>query len=561
VALRLEGSLDRARLEAALQALIARHESLRTSFAIVDGEPVQRVAEQAMFEVSYEEAEEGKAEERIRAFLRPFDLGEAPLLRTAVLRLGEARHLLLFDMHHIVSDGISMSILVDEFVKLYAGEALEPLRLQYKDYAVWQREHYADSRAYEQLEAYWVDQFAGELPVLSLPADHPRPAVRSFEGGRVDVELDGELAAALRGLARESGATVYMVLLAAYSTLLARLGGQEEVIVGSPVAGRPHADLEGMLGMFVNTLALQTYPAGEKSFAAYLQEVRETAFEAFDHGDYPFEELVERVVRQRDTSRNPLFDAMLVLQNMDQAELELPALQLTPYPFDSDAAKFDLTLSVSEQENGMRCSWEFAAVLFERATIERWAGHFVELLRQVTRDPQMTLGSVSLLTATEQEQLLAQFNDTGAGVPMPHTTLHAMFEEQAAKTPERVAVVCGEDTLTYRELNERANRLARVVLSYGAGPESLVAVQCERSVDMAMGLLGVLKAGAAYLPISPQEPAERVQFLLENSGATVLLSSSAQETACPVLRLDDDCILSETPEDLASSVNPNNLAY
>ncbi|MFW5438909.1 non-ribosomal peptide synthetase, partial [Paenibacillus apiarius] len=498
----------------------------------------------------------------------PFDLDEAPLLRTTVVRLGEARHLLLFDMHHIVSDGTSISILVDEFVKLYAGEALEPLQLQYKDYAVWQREHYADSRAYEQLEAYWMDQFAGELPVLSLPADHPRPAVRSFEGGRVDVELDGELAAAVRELARTSGATVYMVLLAAYSTLLARLGGQEEVIVGSPVAGRPQAELEGMLGMFVNTLALRTYPAGEKRFAAYLQEVKQMALGAFEHGGYPFEELVERVARQRDTSRNPLFDAMLVLQNMDQAELELPELQLTSYPFDSNVAKFDLTLSVSEQENGMRCSWEFAAVLFERATIERWAGHFAELLRQITRDPQVTLGSVSLLTAAEQEQLLTQFhelgqfNDSGTTAALLRDmTLHALFEQQAAKTPERLAVVCGDDSMTYRELNERANRLARVVLRYGAGPESLVAVQCERSVDMAIALLAVLKAGAAYLPISPQEPAERLQFLLEDSGATLLLSSSAQEASCPVLGLDDGRIELESPENLAGYAKPNNLAY
>ncbi|WP_407873315.1 non-ribosomal peptide synthase/polyketide synthase [Paenibacillus melissococcoides] len=575
MALQLEGVLDRVRLEAALQALIARHESLRTSFAVVDGEPVQQVQDEWTFSVSYEEAKEEKAEEFIRAFLRPFDLSKAPLLRATVVRLEEARYLLLFDMHHIISDGMSISILVDEFAKLYTGEALEPLPLQYKDYAVWQGEHYAASRAYEQLEAYWVEQLAGELPVLSLPADHPRPAVRSFEGGRVDVELDGDLASAVRELARASGATVYMVLLAAYSALLARLGGQEEVIVGSPVAGRPHADLEGMLGMFVNTLALRTYPAGEKSFTAYLQEVKQTALDAFEHGDYPFEELVERVVRQRDTSRNPIFDAMLVLQNMDQAELELPELQLTSYPFDSNVAKFDLTLSVSEQENGMRCSWEYAAMLFERSTIERWAGHFAELLRQITRDPQVPLGSVSFLTAAEQEQLLTQCNeltqfnelgqlkDNGTDVELPRgMTLHAMFEEQAAKTPERLAVVCGDDALTYRELNERANRLARVVRRYGAGPESLVAVQCERSVNMAVALLAVLKAGAAYLPISPQDPTERLKFLLEDSGATLLLSGTMQgAVSCPVLGLDDGRIELESPENLASSANRNNLAY
>ncbi|WP_019419590.1 non-ribosomal peptide synthetase, partial [Paenibacillus sp. OSY-SE] len=546
VALQLEGTLDKVRLETALQALIGRHESLRTSFIVVDGEPVQQVEEEPAFRVFYEESEEEEAEKRIRAFICPFDLGQAPLLRTTVIRLGEERHLLLFDMHHIISDGMSMNIFIEEFMKLYAGEELEPLRLQYKDYAVWQRE-YTQMPAYHELEAYWLEQFAGELPVLSLPADHPRQVVRSFEGGQVDFELESELAAAVHELARASGATVYMVLLAVYSTLLSRLSGQEELIVGSPVAGRPHADLEGMLGMFVNTLALRMYPERKKSFAAYLQEVKQTALGAFEHGDYPFEELVEQVVRRRDTSRNPLFDAMLVLQNTEQVKLELPGVRLSSYPFDYSAAKFDLTLSASEHENGMRCSLEYGAMLFERETIERWANHFTELLRQVTTNPQVMLGSVSLLAAAEQEQLLVQFNDTKVTIS-EEASIPSLFELQVAKTPDRLAVVCAEQRLTYRELEEQANRVAQWLRAHGVTAEDRVGVLMNRSLQLFAGLLGILKAGAAYVPIDPILPEERMKGMIRDAGMQVMLTDASnlgavadlQETALRhVLCLDD----------------------
>ncbi|WP_140397831.1 non-ribosomal peptide synthetase, partial [Paenibacillus apiarius] len=546
VALQLEGTLDKVRLEAALQALIGRHESLRTSFIVMDGEPVQQVEEDPAFRVFYEESEEEEADNRIRAFIRPFELGQAPLLRTSVVRLGEERHLLLFDMHHIISDGMSMNIFIEEFMKLYAGEELEPLRLQYKDYAVWQRE-YTQMPAYHELEAYWLEQFAGELPVLSLPADYPRRVVRSFEGGQVDFELDSELAAAVRELARASGATVYMVLLAVYSTLLSHLSGQEELIVGSPVAGRPHADLEGMLGMFVNTLALRMYPARKKSFAAYLQEVKQTALGAFEHGDYPFEELVEQVVRGRDTSRNPLFDAMLVLQNTEQVKLELPGVRLSSYPFDYSAAKFDLTLSVSEHENGMNCSLEYGALLFERETIEQWANHFTELLRQVTSNPQVMLGNVSLLTAAEQERLLVQFNDTKVTIP-EEASIPSLFELQAAKTPDRPAVVCAERRLTYREMEEQANRIAQWLRAHGVTAEERVGVLMNRSPQLIAGLLGILKAGAAYVPIDSLLPEERMEGMIRDAGMQVMLTDSAQlgivaglqETALGhVLCLDD----------------------
>ncbi|WP_327195507.1 non-ribosomal peptide synthetase, partial [Paenibacillus alvei] len=563
-ALRLTGALDRQRLEAALQALIARHESLRTAFAAVDGEPMQRIIEAPGFTVMYEEARGAEAQAFIRRFLRPFDLGVAPLLRTTVVRLDETDHVLLFDMHHIISDGTSMNILVQELTKLYAGEELAPLRLQYKDYALWQQ-GYRQSAAYRKMESYWLSQFAGELPVLSLPTDAPRPVVRSFEGDRVEFELDSMLAEAVRGLARENGATVYMVLLAAYSALLGRLSGQEEVIVGTSIAGRSHADLQGMLGMFVNTLALRMNPSGEKSFSAYLQEVKQTALGALEHGDYPFEELVEQVVKQRDMSRNPLFDAMLVLQNTEQAELELAGLEWTPYPIESGAAKFDLTLSVSEHEQGMRCTLEYASKLFERTTIERWAGHFTELLRQAIRHPQAMLGSIEVLTNDEREELLVTFNDTAVELPA-EATLHKLFEKQAAKTPDTVAVVFEDHQLTYSELNERANRLARTLRAAGVEADRLVGIMAEPSLEMVVGIMAILKAGGAYVPIDPAYPAERIRYLLEDSGASPLLLQTrfqeyASQFAKALIRLDDPAAYLEDATNLVNVSSPSDLAY
>ncbi|WP_036667193.1 non-ribosomal peptide synthetase, partial [Paenibacillus sp. UNC217MF] len=563
-ALRLTGKLDRERLEAALHALIARHESLRTAFVAVDGEPIQRIIEDPGFTVTYEESRGTEAQAYIRRFLRPFDLDVAPLLRTTVVRLDETDHVLLFDMHHIVSDGTSISILVQELTKLYAGEELEPLRLQYKDYAFWQQ-GYRQSAAYRKMESYWLSQFAGELPVLSLPTDASRPAVRSFEGDRVDFELDNVLAEAVRELSRESGATVYMVLLAAYSALLGRLSGQEEVIIGTSIAGRSHADLQGMMGMFVNTLALRMNPSGEKPFSTYLEEVKQTALGALEHGDYPFEELVEQVVKQRDMSRNPLFDAMLVLQNTEQADLELAGLQWTPYPIESGTAKFDLTLSVSEHERGMRCSLEYASKLFERTTIERWAGHFTELLRQAVRHPQAMLGSIEVLTANERDELLVTFNDTAVGLPAEATS-HKLFEKQAAKTPDTVAVVFGNHHLTYSELNERANRLARTLRAAGVEADRLVGIMAEPSLEMVIGILAVLKAGGAYVPIDPAYPAERIRYMLEDSGASpLLLQTHLQDYASlfakALIRLDDPAVYLEDGTNLENVFSSSDLAY
>ncbi|MCM3342854.1 amino acid adenylation domain-containing protein [Paenibacillus sp. MER TA 81-3] len=550
VVLRLEGALEHVRLESALQALIARHESLRTSFAVVDGEPVQRVIDQAILEVFYEEAEEREVEERIRTFIRPFDLSEAPLLRTVVIRLREARHLLLFDMHHIISDGTSMGILVDEFVKLYAGEALEPLQLQYKDYAVWQQE-YVLSDAYRQQERYWLQHFAGELPVLNLPADFARPTLRSFAGDRVDFKLGRTLSEAVQQLALDRGVTVYMVFLAVYSTLLSRLSGHDEIIVGSPVAGRPHTDLTDMMGMFVNTLALRMFPSGPKAFAEYLEEIKQTALDAFEHGEYPFEELVERVVSQRDMSRNPLFDAVFVLQNTENSQLDLPDLKVESCPFVDTQAKFDLTLMVTESAEGYHCSLEFATALFTRETIERWAGHFTELMDHVISEPDTTLAEARLISGREQLSELMKYS----GLPaqgMPQTTIHQCFEDIAGLYPDRTAIVCGDRHLTYADLKHQVDLVTDRLLREGMRPRSAVGILANRSSEFVVAVLGILQAGGAYVPLDPEAPEERHMYILGDCGAEFLLA--VQKFKVPesyqgtVIMLDDGTLPDEALE-------------
>ncbi|WP_025850423.1 non-ribosomal peptide synthetase, partial [Paenibacillus ehimensis] len=525
VALRLSGALDRERLEAALGALIARHEALRTSFTLVNGEPVQRVQSAAAYAISYEEANERVAAERIQAFLHPFDLSEAPLLRTSLVRLGEAEHLLLFDMHHIVSDGTSMGIFVHELTRLYAGEQLEPLRLQYRDYAVWQQA-FKQSPAYGKQEAYWLERFAGELPVLNLPADHPRPAVRSFDGARLEFELDAALSAEVRELARASGATLYMVLLAAFSALLARLSGQEELIVGSPVAGRPHAELQGLLGMFVSTLAIRSAPAREKTFKQYVEEVKEITMSAYEHADYPFEELVEQVVQQRDISRNPIFDVMFALQNMEQFELSMAEVEVSSYELDNPVSKFDLSLFVSEQGDRLHCTLEYATALFEPGTIARWRDNFIVLLQHVVSDPEISLGKANLLGS--QDLLCLQAWTNGPALQVPDLTLHELFQEQADRTPDRTALVFGEERLTYRELDRLSDRMALALQHDRIGTGSIVGLMAGRSPLMVISLLGILKAGAAFLAVDPSYPAERIAYMLEDSRVSCLLVDAAQ---------------------------------
>ncbi|QGT59609.1 non-ribosomal peptide synthetase [Bacillus velezensis] len=556
--LELTGPLDRSRLEETFRQLVERHESLRTSFETgPDGEPVQRIHDSVPFQL--DEAESADA------FVRPFCLEEAPLFRAALVKESEEHHLLLTDMHHIISDGVSVNTLIKEFGELYAGRSLAPMRLQYKDYAVWQRS-FQEKEGYQKQEAYWLKRLEGELPVLELPADKPRPAVRSFAGGSVSCTLDADTASGLHRIARDHGSTLYMVLLAAYNTLLARLSGQEDIIVGSPIAGRPHKDLEPILGMFVNTLAIRTEPKGDKRFTDYLAEVRQAALEAYEHQDYPFEELVERLGVQRDTSRNPLFDVMFVLQNMERESLNLNELHLTQAADTGHkTAKFDATLYAAEGSDGsISFDFEFNTDIYQKQTIEKWLSYFTRILTKVIEDQTIPLGDIHVLDDAETNRVIYQFNQTKSDYPR-HETISRLFERQAEETPDARAVVYDGQILTYRELNERANRIAAALRSNGVGPESVVALLTGRTTELASGILGILKAGGAYLPIGDDVPRERAEWMLKDCKADILLQSDKLD-GLPLsgkrLFIEDiqtkAGLSSENPEPLGG---PESLAY
>ncbi|WP_055108263.1 non-ribosomal peptide synthetase [Paenibacillus ihumii] len=527
--LEITGELDEERFEQALHQLIRRHDSLRTSFELIEGELVQRVQDVdavcAGLSLKPEAASEEEAAARVQAFIQPFKLSEAPLLRAELLKLEEDRHLLLLDMHHIVSDAVSMNVLLSEWMSLYEGASLPEPTVQYKDYAVWQREQRQQERHAKQ-EAYWLQELSGELPVLALATDKPRPPEQRFEGGQVAFEIGAELTRQLRELSARQGTTLYMTLLAAYCVLLHKYTGQEDMIVGTPVAGRTRPELERVIGMFVNTLALRSYPQGAKTFTGFLQEMKQTVLGAQEHQDYPFDELVEKLALHRDRSRNPLFDTMFVLQDGDHPLPAAANWAIREYPWELRSSKFDMTLTASEIEGRLQFQWEYGVHLYHGATVERMSRHFVRLLESIAGRETAPLAELELLTSKEQEQLLYEFNATEAAYPQ-EKRIEELFAEQAQLRPEQTAVVAGEQSWTYGELNARANSLARELKAQGVGPEQIVGILARPSLEMIAGILGILKAGGAYLPIDPQYPGERIRYMLEDSGARLLLASSA----------------------------------
>ncbi|MCG7409240.1 amino acid adenylation domain-containing protein [Paenibacillus sp. ACRRX] len=521
----LEGALDRSRFEAAFHGLILRHETLRTGFELVNGEPVQRIAEEVEFAVEYMEASEEEAAELTRSFIRSFQLEQPPLLRIGLIKLSEHRYLLMFDMHHIISDGTSMGILVNEFVRLYGDEDLPSLQIQYKDYAVWQQSTVQQAQMKQQ-EAYWLHTLAGEIPVLELPTDHIRPATQSFRGDLQQFVLSPEKSEGLRQLATNCGATMYMVLLAAYTALLHKYSAQEDIIVGTPIAGRNHADLQPLMGMFVNTLAIRSYPAGHKSFISYLDEVKESTLGAFENQNYPFEELVDKVQVVRDMSRNPVFDTMFILQNAELGDMNIHGLKLQAVQNEHTISKFDLTFQAEEADAEIICSIEYSTELFERETIERMIGHFKTFIDAVLDNPQAHISSLAIVTDAEKQQLQAAFNNTAMAYPRDKT-VHELFAGQVERTPDAPAVAFGSEQLTYQQLERKANQLAQTLQERGVAAEQPVGIMVERSLELVVAVLAVLKAGGTFVPIDPEYPETRIRYMLADSGAELVLTQAS----------------------------------
>jgi len=559
----IEGAVSRVKVENVFRQLIKRHESLRTFFDVIDGKPVQRIMEDVPFEVGYAEADESEIQDIMRAFIRPFDLKTAPLLRAELIRTGNTRHFLLFDMHHIISDGTSINILIREFADLYHGTELSDLTMQYKDYSAWHAGQIA-SVAMKGKAEYWLDRFAGEIPILNLSTDFPRPTRKSYKGKRISLQIPEALANSIKRTATDTGATLFMVLLAAYHVLLSKYTSQDDIIVGIPVEGRMHADLQSAVGMFVNTLAIRSYPAGEKSFLQFLQEVKDDLLKAYDNQDYPFEELIDHVKPGRDLGRNPLFDTVFVLQHMDISQFGLHELTITPYKFDSRSAKFDITLEAFDRDGKIDLVAEYCTDLFEETTIQRMLGHFSNILKGIVDEPSQLISDIDLLSSDERNFLLTSCNDTDASFP-GEKTLQQLFEEQCVKTPDRTAVIFEDHRMRYGELNGRANQLALFLRGKGVTSESVVGISLRRSMEMVVGILAILKAGGAYLPMDPDYPEDRIQYMLADSGAILLLTQSdlirKWNTNVPVFDMNEPFIYSGEGSNLTGCSSAGNLAY
>ena len=588
-ALRLQGALDPAVLAAALGEVMRRHEVLRARFPVGEsGEALQVIDPPAPFVLPVADltvlppaaaVDETRRLARAEA-RRPFDLSRGPLLRALLLRRGSAEHVLIATLHHIASDAWSTGVLMGEVARLAAAFAVgepSPLpepELQYGDFARWQRAALTGP-VLDGLLAWWVQRLSGVPAVLELPADRPRPPLQSFRGALVPFALSAEAVRGARSLARRGDATLFMVLLAAYQALLGRHSGQERFHVGSPIANRTRAELEGLIGCFVNTLVLPADVSGSPSFAALLARARATALGAYEHQDLPFERLVDEFRLERDLSRTPLFQVVLVLQNAPVEAVELPGLTVRALGGGGGTAKFDLTMTLIERGDGLVGAVELATDLFDPPTAARLARGFAALLTAAAAEPERSVDDLPLLGQEERHQLLREWNDPCAAWP-DRRCLHHLFAEHAERAPEAVAVVCEGLRMTYGELDEQANRLARRLRRLGVGPETLVAVFLERSLESVLALLGVLKAGGAYVPLDPSYPRERLVFSLEDTGAPVLLTARAlfdgSELAAAlerlpsppaVLRLDADWheIEPESAADPRAAVDPDHAAY
>ncbi|NJO96593.1 MAG: amino acid adenylation domain-containing protein [Pleurocapsa sp. CRU_1_2] len=579
-AIRLSGQLDLNALQQALSEIVRRHEVLRTSFSTVNGQPIQVIHPEATLKIKVVDLQQLEVRERETELQQqvqqeasiPFNLERSPLLRCSWLQLDTRESVLLLTMHHIVSDGWSIGILIQELSSLYsafcAGKSspLPELAIQYGDFALWQRQWLSGEVLETQLD-YWQQQLQCAPELLQLPTDRPRPLEQTYRGATQSFTLAAELSQKLQAWSGESGSTLFMTLLAGFATLLYRYSGQTDIVIGSPIANRNRSEIESLIGFFVNTLVLRSNLADNPSIQELLAQVRETTLKAYEHQDVPFEKLVEVLQPQRSLSHSPLFQVMFVLQNTPMEEMELAGVTLTQLERKSTVAQFDLTLSVTETEAGLEGFWEYNTDLFEGSTIERMSKHFQTLLEAIANNPQQRVSELPLLTQPERHQLLVEWNETERNYPKDKC-LHQLFEEQVEKTPDAVAVVFEEQQLTYRELNNRANQLAHYLKSLGVKPETLVGICIERSVEMVVGLLGILKAGGAYVPLDPHYPQERLSYMLADSRVEVLLSQSSLLPSLPehqakVVCLDTDWSLIEpySLNNLEVEVSQKNLAY
>ncbi|MBE9004879.1 amino acid adenylation domain-containing protein [Fortiea sp. LEGE XX443] len=575
VAIHLTGKLNVSVLVRSFTEIIQRHDILRTSFEIVNGEPIQKVADFVAFTLPevdlchlVDEQQQTEVQKlSLQEAQSSFDLGQAPLLQAKLLHLRAEQSILILTLHHLVGDGWSIKILVQELATIYQAFAdgkpaqLPQITVQYTDFVYWQR-NWLQGEVIQKHLAYWKQQLGENLPVLQLPTDHPRPPIQTFRGAQQKFVLSTKLTEAIKQLSQQENVTLFMTLLAAFQTLLYRYTGQEDILVGSPIANRNRAELENLIGCFVNTLVLRTNVEENPTFRELLGRVRKVAIDAYTHQDLPFEKLVEALEPNRDLSYNPLFQVMFVLQNPLASDSIWKTEEL-----ETGTAKFDILLSMIDGEEGLTGTLEYNTDLFNPDTIIRMVGHFQTMLEAVVNDPNQPICELPILTPAERQTLLVDWNSTQVDYPQA-ACIHHLFEAQVEKTPDAVAVVFENQKLTYQELNNKANQLAHYLQNLGVKPDTLVGICMERSLEMLVGLLSILKAGGAYVPLDPTYPCDRLAFMLDNSQANILLTqrhllekvgSNTDKVIC--LDIDWPLIAQEPTQNPCSQITVNNLAY
>jgi tyrocidine synthetase-3 len=555
--------VNKEKIEEVFRQLIILHESFRTSFELQGEEPVQRIHEIVDFKVDEFTIEKSEEQYFRDKFIQAFDLYQAPLLRVAIVNVKGSESLLMIDMHHIISDGVSHTILEQDFHTLYTGKELSSLRLQYKDYSEWQNSKEQQEKL-KGKEDYWLNRFDGEILVLNLPIDYVRPVIQSHDGATVSFTLSKEETEIIKLQAEENGLTLYMSVLSVFTILLSKISGQEDIIVGTPVAGRSHIELERIVGMFVNTLAIRNKVQGSSTIKEYLINLKQNTLETFEHQYYQFEDLVEKVSVERDTSRNPIFDVMFNLMNQGDYERDLSSFNNNDLIHTPGISKFDLTLTAADYGDQLMLSFEYCTKLFNAYTIQRYIGFLKQIIDQLAQQPDCSISELEIISKEEKQQLLYEFNDTKADYPKDKT-IYQLFDEQAGKTPDNIAVYTRDKSFTYNGLNLATEKLAKILRSNGVSPGSIVSLMLDRSIEMVIGLMGILRAGCCYLPIIPSMPKSRLEYVLEDSESPLILTQTKYKeslaTKVKSINLEELESLSCSPENLPEENNPNNLAY
>ncbi len=521
----LDKILEKEKLEQCFHILINRHESLRTYFEIVDGNIMQKILDKVDFKLEYESVDTNDIDSLFHDFVKPFNLNKAPLFNAKLININNEKSFLLLNMHHIISDGTSLSILIDELCKLYNNESnLPELTISYKDFAVWESNK-LNSEAFNQDKEFWVEQFKDEIPLLNMPTDYTRPTVQSFEGDNVFTQINSDLAFQLNQVSRNLGITPYMLLLSVYYILLYKYTGQNDIVVGSPIVGRDNIQLTNIIGMFVNSLALRNKIDSSMSFNDFTKEIKNNCLNAFEHQTYPFDELVSALEIKRNPSRNPLFDTMFIYQNNGNVSIDFDGAKSKLYTPKTNVSKFDLSLEIIPENNGFNLRFEYCSKLFNQDFITRLSKHYINILQTVINENDIKIANIDMLSKEEKEQIIHDFNNTKVDYPKTQTAIQ-LFEEQVKKEPDAIAVIFEEQKLTYRQLNEKANQLAHYLVENGVKNNDIIGIMLERSFEMIISMLAVLKANAAYMLIDVNLPENRILYMLNNANSTLLITAS-----------------------------------